>query len=194
MTALRGNVDDLAMVLDVESRGLHGEGFAYALTVVDLASGAELQNDMAWCPKEAALIHPYDPVGTDAWLEEHVMPHLRSDGRPPLATPRAVREHFWARWSSWINESKNRLWADCAWPVEARFLLDCVKDDPTRTWTGPYPLQEIATVIQLAGGDPLVAAERLPHELPAHHPLADTRQSARRLVEHRRRVLCKESK
>jgi hypothetical protein len=76
------------------------------------------------------------------------------------------------------------LAADCAWPVEARFLAACVDDQPEqRAWEGPYPLIDIASVRLAAGLDPLATVERLPSEMPAHDPLADARQSARLLIE-----------
>jgi hypothetical protein len=70
------------------------------------------------------------------------------------------------------------------WPVEAHFLSECVADRPQeREWQGPYPLLDVASVRLAAGLDPLATVDRLPSELPAHDPLADSRQSARLLVE-----------
>jgi hypothetical protein len=72
--------------------------------------------------------------------------------------------------------------ADCAWPVEARFLARCVNDKPReREWQGPYPLMEIASYLEAAGMDPMKEYDRLPSELPKHNPLCDARQSARML-------------
>ena len=51
-----------------------------------------------------------------------------------------------------------------------------------REWQGPYPLHDLASVILALGGNALELTERLPDELPAHHPLMDARQSARQLV------------
>ena len=73
--------------------------------------------------------------------------------------------------------------ADCAWPVEANFLSACVKlNHKEREWQGPYPLHDLASVLLALGADALAVTERLPDELPAHHPLMDARQSARQLV------------
>ena len=75
--------------------------------------------------------------------------------------------------------------ADCAWPVEAKFLLQCVADDPLgREWGGPYPLHELATLLLAKGYDPVGDYGRKSElELPKHDPLADAMQSARVLHE-----------
>lgn len=76
------------------------------------------------------------------------------------------------------------LAADCAWPVEARFLAACVDALPDeRRFAGPYPLMEISTWMMAAGQDPMKTHARLESELPQHNPLADARQSARLLME-----------
>jgi hypothetical protein len=51
-----------------------------------------------------------------------------------------------------------------------------------REWGGPYPLHDLASVQLALGLDPLAVNERLPDEMPEHHPLMDDRQSARQLV------------
>lgn len=163
------------LVLDVESVGLHGEGFAVGYVVIDRA-GNELESGYAACDPSTAS-------GTQddfQWIESNVIPHL------PLAThdiPRGVRDYFWRVWESWRDEVT--LWADCAWPVEANFLSACIKDDAlNRGFDGPYPLSEIAVVLMLAGLDPLDIFDRLDTEKPAHHPTKDARQSARLLMTH----------
>jgi len=76
------------------------------------------------------------------------------------------------------------MWADCSWPVEARFLARCVENDfDKREWEGPYPLHEIATVLLLAGKNPSEKFPRQENELPEHNPLNDARQSARLLLQ-----------
>lgn len=163
----------LFMVFDVESIGLHGEAFAAAYVVVN-AQGKILNQACFSCPPEAAR-------GSDdsrLWVATNV---------PPIGaqfrTPREVRAEFWRRWVTWKSAGAT-LVADCAWPVEARFLAAAVDDDPhVREWAGPYPLIDLSSVLLARGRDPLATGERLPDELPAHHPLADAKQSARLLVE-----------
>jgi hypothetical protein len=162
---------ELFLVFDVESVGLHGEGFAWGGVVVN-RRGKSFDYNRAWCP----------PEGTDAgrkWITENW--HL-SDF-PPLDSPAQVRAVFWDWWQFWKAKGAV-LAADCAWPVEARFLAACVDDDSAaREWQGPYPLVDVSSVRLATGLNPLGTEERLPDELPAHDPLCDARQSARLLCE-----------
>ncbi len=161
------------VVFDVESVGLHGEGFAVGFVVVT-RDGVEVDHARFTC-------HPNCARGArddHRWIKEHV-PLL------PLthSTPRDVRDAFWSAWEV-VKGRGAVLVADCAWPVEARFLAACVDDAPdARRWGGPYPLHDVATARLSAGLDPLATVERLPSEEPKHDPLADARQSARLWLE-----------
>jgi hypothetical protein len=164
--------DQLFMVFDVESVGLHGEGFAYGFVVVR-ADGAHFDSGWRACD-------PNDARGTAddrAWIAAN-LPML-----PPEAhSPGAVREYFWERWEHWKAKGA-LLVADCAWPVEARFLAACIDDSLTdRKFAGPYPLHELASFMAAAGLDPMAEYPRLPGE-ERHHPLGDARQSARLLLQ-----------
>jgi hypothetical protein len=164
----------LYMVFDVESVGLQGEGFAVGWAVVD-AAGHEIGADLLWTDPLSA----HGSAEGQAWVALHCGPF----DRPPSPSTMRVRSGFWRAWLYW-KERGAVLVADCAWPVEARFLAACVDDVPAdREWQGPYPLHEVATARLLAGFDPLATVDRLPSELPAHNPLADARQSARLWLE-----------
>jgi hypothetical protein len=167
-------VKDLFLVFDVESVGLHGEGFAWGGVVVD-ERGKVLDYRPGWCPPESA-------AGTDdgrKWVAEN----WHAPDLPPAGGPRQLRKRFWDWWRWWKARGAV-LAADCAWPVEARFLAACVDDDPApRAWEGPYPLIDVGSVLLAAGMDPLGKYDRLPDELPEHDPLCDARQSARLLCE-----------
>jgi hypothetical protein len=162
-------------VMDCESIGLHGETFAVGYVVVD-GSGAEIDSGLLACDPGLAR---GDDEGR-AWVAEHV----RIDADDVWCDdPRDVRHEFWSYWMQHKGAGAI-LFADCAWPVEARFLAACVDDDPKgRCWDGPYPLHDVASVRLAVGFDPLATVDRLPGELPAHDPLNDARQSARLLVE-----------
>lgn len=170
----------LFAVFDVESVGLHGEGFAVGGVVVD-EQGNELTRLYAAC-------HPVMASGADSdrkWLDNNL---------PPLTylkhTPIEVRSEFW----KWWLEARSQgalLAAECPWPVEARFLDDCIDDRSSvlkpgareeRLIEAPYPLIDVASVRLAAGLDPLSTEPRLERELPKHDPLADARQSARLLL------------
>lgn len=160
------------MVFDVESVGLHGEGFAVGFVVV--GNYGEVYSSFEYCapPASAAGI-----LAGHEWIKQNI---------PPLEathdTPAEVRKAFWEAWKYWRSKGAV-LVADCGWPVEARFLAQCVDDaGPLRAWEGPYPLHDLASVMLAKGHDPLATRERLSNELPAHSPLADARQSARLLI------------
>jgi hypothetical protein len=161
------------MVFDVESVGLHGEGFAFGFIVVD-ENGAELRTGYDACPPETA-------EGSDEsrrWIGEN-LPYLP----PTCASPREVRARFWKAWEE--ERAKGAvLVAENGWPVEARFLAACIDDDPTeRIPGGPFPLHEVSTALLATGQDPMAEYDRKLDELPRHHPVADARQSARLFTE-----------
>lgn len=178
------NLPPYLMVLDVESIGLHGEGFAVGLVVVDKA-GKTHDEMISYCPTSSAL----GPFDRREWVRRNV-PDLDMAGATlgydhKLAranSPRQVRGDFWKQWLLW-KDAPCLLVADCGWPVEARFLAACVDDNhKDREWQGPYLLHELASFMLAAGLDPLAKYDRLPNELPEHNPLADARQSARLLL------------
>lgn len=165
---------ELFMVFDVESVGLHGEGFAVAWVVID-RSGKVIASAAYSCDPG----HANGDEEGRVWVAQHVTV-------PPVGHkdyPVRVRDEFWRAWI-YAKERGAVLVADCCWPVEARFLAACVDDDPEiRRWQGPYPLHDLASIRLAAGLDPLATTDRLPEEKPLHNPLADARQSARLLIE-----------
>jgi hypothetical protein len=160
------------MVFDVESIGLHGEGFAVAWVVID-REGAIHEEALYVCPREQCQ-------GTDGdreWVEGNV-PELEVT----CATKDELYSSFWRGWRDWQAEGAI-LVADCGWPVEANFLSACVRASPERRgWKGPYPLHELASILLACGQDPLAHTARQPDELPEHHPLGDAKHSARQLI------------
>lgn len=160
-------------IFDVESIGLHGEGFAVAGGVWD-SSGKNHSEFLFACPPDNAEGRKDDRE----WIAENVaeMPYM-------FDNPRDVRLAFWNQW-----EAAKLLFpgivmaAECLWPVEARFICRCIEDDGTaRIWSGPYPFHEIASIMLSAGMDPMETYARLESEQPPHHPMADVRLSARLL-------------
>jgi hypothetical protein len=171
------------MVIDVESIGLHGEAFSVGYVVME--DGREVESGYYFCNPELAV-----GTGPDRELVQvNVVPVMGEYVRSTygcglgLKSPREVREVFWERWMGW-KANGAVLAADCPWPVEARFLMECVGDDRVgRDWQGPYPLIDVASVRLAAGLDPLGTDSRQEDETPVHHPTADARQSARLLME-----------
>jgi hypothetical protein len=170
---MKANKEQLYMVFDVESVGLHGEGFAVGFVVVN-GYGIEVQHGLMCCPQGAARSAVADATEAREWLAKNI---------PPMATthyyPEQIRDAFWRQWVCW-KERGAILVADCAWPVEARFLRNCVADDMEgREWQGPYPLHDLASILLATGKNPLEKFGRNENELPEHNPLMDARQSAR---------------
>lgn len=161
-------------IFDVESMGLHGEGFAVAGGVY-LANGAAQWEFRYACPTGSAWC---DDAEDRTWVDANV-PVLETTHR----TPELMRHAFWQHWLK-AKKAGAQMAVECGWPVEAEFLHRCIHDQyPGRKWDGPYPLHEIATYMAAAGMDPMAQYKRRPSELPMHDPLADARLSARLLSE-----------
>lgn len=163
-------------VFDVESIGLHGEGFAVGGGIYPPNGEAPVGEFLYACPPSSA-------EGPDAgreWVGNNV-PCID----PTHPSPDAVRGAFWEQWM----DAKRRfldilMAADCGWPVEARFLSQCVDGfRGERELQGPYPFHEIASIMEAAGMNPMQKYDRKERERPEHNPLADARQSARLLFE-----------
>jgi hypothetical protein len=165
-------------VFDVESVGLHGEGFQVGVVVVG-REGKFQEERLFSCP----LSNAFGDEDGIAWCIENVPDFEKGN----LQTPREVRKCFYDFWMTWKGAGAVMA-ADCAWPVEARFLCAMIDDNRQgRAWDGPYPLIDIGSVIFAEpGGDPLSEFTRLENELPKHNPLCDARQSARILISNRR--------
>jgi hypothetical protein len=158
----------MKMIFDVESNGLHGEGFAVGWVVVN-EEGEVISQGYESC----------EVTNPDPWVAENVLPKL------PSVTTKAdnvsVRSAFWTAWLDAKSKGAT-LWADCAFPVETNFLSKCVADNPQeRQWQAPYPLHEIATVFESVGWDSTAKFDRLEDE-HEHHPTGDAKQSARLLM------------
>lgn len=165
--------DTIYMVFDVESVGLHGMDFAVGFVVVN-GFGVEIQHGLMVCDRNETFGTPNNLE----WCAKNI---------PPMeithSCPVEMRDAFWRQWVSW-KERGAILVADCAWPVEARFLANCVDEHPDeREWQGPYPLHDLGSILLAFGKDPLQKFGRKASELPEHNPLADARQSARILCE-----------
>jgi hypothetical protein len=201
------------MVFDVESVGLHGEAWAVGFVILD---GGKFVSE-AW-----SHCSPDEASGTDEgrewvkencpWAPEHA-PLPDQYGLPKSRfrrTPRDVRNWFWSKWLE-EKERGTELWADVAWPVEARFLIACVEDlraprnyatdegnragqiQPSpRCWEGPFPLLDVRSYLEAlrAGGvdEGKVIEVSLETDLGLagdellHHPLYDARVSAQKVL------------
>ena len=161
-------------VFDVESIGFLGAAFWVGWIIID-ANGAELAGGGS---VRGPLDLAYGTSSAHEWVSENV-----PNNRPAYQAKslREMRDEFWAHWTAAQEQHQAFLAADCPWPVEAKFLLECLADSPARRF--PYPLIDVASVRLAAGLDPIADEERKIGELPRHSPEADATQSARLLIE-----------
>lgn len=158
---------------DVESIGLHGQGLAVGAVV--FKDGIEIDSFFARA-KRFKVPHSVDHEDF-TWLNKNVLPHLDP---PTHDYDWDMKETFWELWIKHRDEGAV-LVADVAWPVETRFLNHCVHQYLIeRKWKGPYPLIDVASIFAVLGEPP--QSDRLEDELPVHHPVADARRSARKLL------------
>lgn len=165
-------------VFDVESIGLHGEGFAVGWVVVDSKTGKTLVEGQANCDPRKAKGN----MDGHGWVEENYPAPLEYTHQ----SIKSVRAAFAMAWIQASHEHKAWMAADCPFPVETRFLAQCVDNGIMNESDCPYPMIDIASVGLAVGANPLGASERVRNELPPHDPLNDARQSARLLLEYLR--------
>jgi hypothetical protein len=163
-------------IFDVESIGIHGEAFAVAGGVYK--DGKALHEFAYHCSSDLAN----GTLRNRGWVKDNV--RLSKDS-VRLSLRKDILSMFWTELRSAREVYPNLVIAvECGWPVEARFLNECIDSSPiNRENQGPYPLHEIASFMEVAGMDCMETYDRLPNELPAHEPLADSRLSARLLFE-----------
>lgn len=165
----------LFFVFDVESIGLFGEAYAVGYSVVE-RSGIE----------RAASCYYVDPLDCSgdadghAWVKKNAPSLGGNRDAELLASAAELREVFVGQLQQWQARDAV-VAADCPFPVEAKFLLDC-RRQLGHGFRSPYPLIDVASVVMAAGMDPTATFPRMDRELPIHDPLADARQSARILI------------
>lgn len=175
---------DYYFVFDVESVGLFGPPFGYAYVIVD-EDGEEHESDCKWISVDTALndmSSRHRVVSGDLeWVEENIVPHM---GNLRLQALSFLLSSFWESWCDAIVKYPGiRMVADCQFPVEAGFLLDIATLYKLTIMGSPHPVLDVNSAMLLTDRDPLHACGRLENEKPEHHPLADTRQSARLFIE-----------
>ena len=165
-------------VLDVESIGLYGDGYAAGIVVIDRGGIVQEDKRLLWGLdwEHERSTHPEEY----AWYCQNVAPHQLPVTHQFLIS---MRHAFWNFWVSWRARGAV-LVADCPFPVETNFLSACVKEARANNIPdSPYPLLDVGTLLLACGLSPLGTYPRRPDELPKHDPLADARQSARLLIE-----------
>lgn len=162
------------LIIDVESIGLHGEGFAVAGGVF---INGKLQQDTDFCYSAHPDFAAGNAVDRD-WVDKNIPNDLWDKEKIDSVYPAVIRAAFSTKYELLKKEFPNLVVAgECVYPVETNFLARVASEYSLSV----YPLHEISTVMACAGMDPMEVYDRLPDELPKHHPLADVKQSARLL-------------
>jgi hypothetical protein len=153
------------IALDCESNGLHGQIFCVAAVLFQ--DGTETASFVGRCPITG-------PV--DEWVAQNVLPQLVD-----IPVTCSSYAEMCAAYDNWYQAHKDGAVtvAHIAWPVEARFLLDC-----HAPFSGPYPLIDTSSLLLAAGEDPLSEiAYAKKHGMPLpegseHDPRFDARLTA----------------
>lgn len=175
----------LYLALDCESLGLYGPVFAFGWRAF-WCDGTLVDEGIEWTEprptRDGAL------ASDRAWVEAHVMPHLKARGEPTRANAAALDQAFWfevylpLRRQAQTRGATFALVADCGYPVEAGFLRRVVERccEPSECLElSPWPLHELASLELAAGVDLRARPPRNDLEMPAHDPLCDARRCAR---------------
>lgn len=145
---------------------LHGDGYAVGYVVGDMNGNV----------MEVGRIAAPMPDHACQWVRDNVPPvHVTHGSLLDL------RSAFWATWRR-LAAQGCKLVSDVAWPVEANFLSACVRDAAgARDFEGPYPLLDVAVMLDAHGEDPDQARPMIEGEIK-HDPMHDAMASYRVLV------------
>lgn len=168
MTTIKPPFDKFLM-FDVESVGLHGEGFSVGYVIME--NGEEIIGNEVGCALHSAYGHEEDRE----WVRMNVSWKITFADRKSLLRAFAPLIHSNVKMGYAIV-------TDCGWPVETNFLTSLVESTGVKD-NVPYPLYDVSSVLAALGYDPIATYPRKENELPAHNPLNDARQSARVLLE-----------
>lgn len=161
---------DRVISIDAETNGLAGRAFAVAMTLSDHTG--ELDKVVYRCPID-------EPV--NEWAATNVLPAME-DVEENCLTYEAMLYNLREIRFPWAEDGTPTI-GHVVWPVEARLLLDMYPAEDI--WLGPYPLLDVASVLQAHGRNPLSVDDYLREEgIPApegspHHPLHDARAAER---------------
>lgn len=174
--------------LDVETVGLYGQPFAWAVVIADTKTRKPVLEGYCQCPADVAQGTPDDRE----WIQANVLPALANG--PAFALEEGMRtlerkvssvedllDAYGEMWRHWHGRNAWLL-VDHGYPVEAEFLFNAFMEAFLRKKTvlpSAYPVLDYASMRAGRGLEPTETLERLDSELPQHHPLADARQTLR---------------
>jgi hypothetical protein len=159
---------------DVESTDLHGSAFGFGALFAHVHDDGTVEViDSNKCFSRESH------TKCSQWVRENVLPVLVGNITDDEWVNKdfEMRDRFWGFLQKCIKSNKNvEVWADVAWPVEAKFLLEVVNDgNGQRDFEGPYPLKDLSTLLPV-GEDRIVyggVEEKLGRVLRPHDPLDD---------------------
>jgi len=157
------------LMVDVESNGLYGEGFAFGVVAGIIKDGeVEVVEKVGYNAADA--IEDMDP-----WVVENVLPKLNSLKK--VNGLRELRDAFWNIYTKYKAEGYE-IWGDVIYPVETGFMADVIKDDlENRQWEGPYPFRDLGTIL-----DPNISRAEFSGMDYTHNPMDDALASLYSLV------------
>lgn len=127
--------------VDAESDGLYGKFLSIAAIVTD-KTGVELDSFYG------SVQITEDDISTE-WVKKNVYPYLKNAS----VFYNSDIDMLEAFWMFWIKHREN---ADCVsyvpYPVESRLFYSCVnRKIEERQFLAPFPLYDLATVLELKG-------------------------------------------
>ncbi len=160
------------LVFDVESIGLYGDPFAVGLVLMN-KDGDIFRQRWYGCNLEKHPAFMWSRPEDVKWCINNIPKHVK-DGN---CTIEEMYSSFTTLLSSAIKQNYSII-ADCPFPVEVNFLVNCERRD--RTYIGPYPLYDVSSILSALGKDPM---EEYPREegQTKHHPMWDAYVSAKQL-------------
>jgi hypothetical protein len=168
--------------LDVETVGLYGQPFAWAVSIADTKKRETVVEAVCRCPFDIAMGTPDDRE----WCQANVLPALAAGAElgvleREVASVEELLNAFGDVWRFWHGRQAWLL-VDHGYPVEAEFLFNAFMEaflQKKPPFPSPYPVLDYASMRAGRGLEPTETLKREAGELPQHHPLADARQTLR---------------
>lgn len=137
-------------LVDAESDGLYGKILTVAGMVLD-EKGGEIERFYYGIQKENMQVE-------NEWVRENVVPRLGE--YTPFSSEEDMLEAFWKKWMEYQKDAY--AIADVVYPVECRLFQKCVELNPEeRSFSAPYPLLDLSSILYAKGMDPLCERTKL---------------------------------
>ena len=187
------NKNTVLLSLDVEAGFLYEPAFSYGYVLGDI-TGNVIEEDYQFSKIDFQLIeYVKDSDKYFKWLSNNVL-SVAGDYTTDLAYISELFAHKWIQLKDKYGDNLLIL-ADVPFPCESSFLFDLMVSDingylnynnqtefyDNQFKYSPYPILDLASIL-ISNGLP-TTFDRLPNELPIHHPLNDARQTYRKFID-----------